>query len=365
MEPDRRDVTTLIDRIAQHEQVYIDTVRKEMGRYPAMQGRFPPYLNGPFQIDVCIAGDGVVVRRVRSSHDSFRFFDEPNSTLREVTHFTDDQWHMFESRIEAQRGELGGTGYALQIRLTDMPNARLERNDGTNQSLLVSMFITNTFDLQNWTAPLAQAEASSDVNTFVAANLLDMTDDTIMQYPDRVKNAVYSRYANIIQRFRSLLDVASSESPLQKYLEANPSLLALDVGKTHPQFRLGEEYVADFVLERADQRYVFVEIESSVHALYTQSRNPKNRKPSAALEHAIQQVEDWQSWIARNLRYLDDKLPGIGLVEYWVVIGRKPEDRTERRKLMHKQQNLHGIRILTYDDLLEQAENQLRNLQSH
>lgn len=357
------DITKFVERITRYENVYCDTVKQQMSRYPALENEFPPYLTQALRIQACIAGDGIVVSRFAASEFTITFVDEPDRTVREVTSFDEAIWRRFDTQMRQQRGNSGGQGFALQIRATGWPKDFQDTTRDTGQgAFLVSMMLTNTFDLSQWSAPLAQAEASSDVNTHVAALLMNLQSSIDINDASGTEHAVLVRFSSVVERFRDLLKTSQSEATLQAFLLDNPSLLALDVGRVLPQFRLGADYITDFVLELADQQYILVEIEAASHDLYTREKNPRKRKPTAALNTALQQIEDWQDWVQHNISYLSTHLPEINHPQYWLIIGRSPAQRRERRALAQKQHNLLPIQLFTYDDLLDRAARQLRNL---
>ena len=127
----------------------------------------------------------------------------------------------------------------------------------------------------------------------------------------------------------------------------------------HPKFKLGDDYITDFVIELGDQQYVLVEIEAATRPLYTKTGNP-----SRELAHAVQQVEDWLNLIETAAPYIPTKLPGISDPNCWVIIGRRLHDQRLEAKWSRKQRShaKAGIMLMTYDDVLDKAKRQLANL---
>jgi Domain of unknown function (DUF4263) len=169
---------------------------------------------------------------------------------------------------------------------------------------------------------------------------------------------------NDIRKFRNCLSLASREAHLQRFLSANPMLLAHTLGGGHgrwviPQKRLGCEYVTDFVIgERSSVGFEWyaVELESPKAKMFT-----KKGDPTQQLTHAIRQITDWRSWLSRNQPYaarfrtehglgltdINPNLPGL------ILIGRRTdidESTTERRRQMMSDLR---IRIHSYDWLLD------------
>jgi tetratricopeptide (TPR) repeat protein len=169
---------------------------------------------------------------------------------------------------------------------------------------------------------------------------------------------------NRIQALRRLLEKQGvTEEEIKQFLKSHASRLifGLDCWQIHTEHELGSDFQADFVLEYAPKRYMVVEIENPNRSLYTQ-----RGRPTAALTHAKQQVEDWQQWIEENNPYAQKKLPGCVSPEGLVVIGRsstlKSEDlmRLERSNI-----NTRGkVRVITYDELLNAATWVLDNLEA-
>lgn len=349
------DVLALADRIQKYHRQYFESARIEMDKYPSLAGQFPPYVEGHFRIDVAFGKDGLVVNRVPSEVDSFRVHDLPEVTIKQLSGLSDHDWYQLMSQLRSQGIDPDKEGgFSAQLRAVDpLP--------GSSEQLVHSM-MSSSFTDNQWLLPLAQAEGINDVNTFVAGLLMEREVVRASTTPDQLSDSVIRAFHEIIDMFEELLNTAERESDLQDFLQDNPILLALDVGKTYPQFRLGSEYIADFVLERADQQYVFVEIEAAHHRLFAGESNPKKRRPSQALIHATQQIEDWQAWIRRNRSYLEEKLPEVEEPEFWIVIGRSPTSRADRRALQQKKLNIRPILLFTYDDLLSQAKRQFANL---
>jgi len=169
----------------------------------------------------------------------------------------------------------------------------------------------------------------------------------------------YGTYESVVEEFKELVTSINIEAPLQTFLTENPPLLTLEAARVWPQFKLGDDYITDFVPELGFQEYVLVEIEAPSRKLFT-----KNGDATADLNHAIQQVEDWLRWIETAASYAQAKLPGIVSPECWVVIGRRIEDPQLAAKWNRKKRTMSTTRIylFTYDDLLDRAQRQLASL---
>jgi ppGpp synthetase/RelA/SpoT-type nucleotidyltranferase len=122
---------------------------------------------------------------------------------------------------------------------------------------------------------------------------------------------------------------------------------------------LGTEFRIDFLVQRPDGSYLLVEIENPQAALFTKSGDF-----SAALNHALRQVEDWQEWIEANLPTVERYFPGIRAPEAWVVIGRaRGLADAEKRRLVRRNINMRGrVALRTYDDVLRDAGAYIRSI---
>jgi len=158
---------------------------------------------------------------------------------------------------------------------------------------------------------------------------------------------------DIIQQFKQLLDDNSHrEQDFHLFLEDNPALLDPFAAEVRTKHELGDDFITDFVIRQLNNQYVLVEIEKSSHKLFT-----KRGTFTAALTNAVGQVRDFQAWIHDHVAYARTKLPDIRHPEGLVVIGRRT-DLTNAMKIRLQEENFSRrghIKILTYDDLIDQA----------
>ncbi len=150
---------------------------------------------------------------------------------------------------------------------------------------------------------------------------------------------------------------ATSERDMQAYLEENPFLLIQHLGGGHgryvlPQLRLGSEYVTDFVLCERDSlgyHWTLVEIESPLAV-----RGKQTGEPTAELNHAINQIQDWRRWLTENVAYARSQLrlkdidsTAAGLV----IMGRRGDGVDPARLRQALTQN--NIEVHSYDWLVD------------
>jgi hypothetical protein len=113
----------------------------------------------------------------------------------------------------------------------------------------------------------------------------------------------------------------------------------------------------DFVIEMTTGRYILVELEHPKHAIFTQSGDY-----SAIVNHAERQVEDWILFIRKNPETVADELPGIIAPEGMIVVGRSAEFAKQDRERLRVHNEKHNIKLFTYDDLAEEAENHISHI---
>jgi hypothetical protein len=164
----------------------------------------------------------------------------------------------------------------------------------------------------------------------------------------------------MLEEFANLLDSSpEKEEILHQFLVKHPILLDPLALEVRSKQELGSEFVTDFVIKRFNDEYVLVEIEKSTDRIFTASGRLHSQ-----LTDAISQVRDFQAWIHDNVAYARTKLEGIRRPEGLVVIGRTSQlNSKDRVRLDEENFSRRGhIRIVTFDELLEQARAVYRNL---
>ena len=165
-------------------------------------------------------------------------------------------------------------------------------------------------------------------------------------------------YRQDVKELERVIASARDERTMQRYLEAHPYLMIQHLGGGHgrfviPQKRLGAEFVPDFLLCEIDSigpHWKLVEIESPRGL-----RAKKNGEPTAHLQHAINQIQDWRRWLTEHIAYAREglKLEGIsGNVPGLVIMGRRGDGADPERLRQILEQN--RIEVHSYDWLLTQ-----------
>jgi len=179
--------------------------------------------------------------------------------------------------------------------------------------------------------------------------------------------------ADLVARFRQALDGAKVERDLQIFLEDNPTLLVQPLGGGHgrwvlPQKRLGGEHITDFMIAEKSSlgfEWTAVELESPTASIFT-----KAGEFSATASHAIRQIEDWRIWLGRNRDYATRPRDqsGLGLIDIdanvpgWIIIGRRSSMAAMTADRRRERSQKLGIRIHSYDWLLDRAEARIQEL---
>lgn len=231
-------------------------------------------------------------------------------------------------------------------------------DDATGQEITFSPwhFLRTDSNVASSTFDTAAAVASAkDVALFFTTqHLLGMSGDPATTSPSDVAERIRSLTAE----FEVLLDTATHEEEIQSYLTANPALIDLRAVRIIPKMRLGDDFVTDYVVELPGMEYVFVEIEAAHRTLYTGKNDP-----SAEMNHAVKQVEDWVEWAYDNRPYLASKLPGLHEPHGLVVMGRRRTLNEAAEKSLRRRNQMSAIKVRTFDDLIETARATASNIE--
>jgi hypothetical protein len=174
--------------------------------------------------------------------------------------------------------------------------------------------------------------------------------------------------------YEQALATAPDERSMQLFLEAVPRLLVqhLNAGDGYwiiPQKQLGSEHVTDFLIAEPGSTgltWYAVELKRPQAKIFTAKGDP-----SAALTHALRQIDDWRDWLSRNRDYASRprEQSGLGLpdidpeLDGLVIMGRDAQLDPRSDALRRRLQRQHRVRIETYDWLARQARSRLAALE--
>lgn len=171
-------------------------------------------------------------------------------------------------------------------------------------------------------------------------------------------------FKSAVKELETLVNNCASENDLQRHIEKHPYILSQQFAHCRhviPKVALGSQYETDFMcleIPSSGKEWIGVELEIPNKKVIT-----KAGRKTAVLEHAIQQIRDWRSWVTENLSYArkeKDKY-GLGLNDItprffgYVVIGRRKEFNEKFNELRRQIQRDEFIAIRSWDGVIEWA----------
>jgi hypothetical protein len=176
------------------------------------------------------------------------------------------------------------------------------------------------------------------------------------------KKSINESIKSKIDAFKDLLEIATTEEEIQKYLKENPILIQT-YSELIPKQKLGEDFITDFVLVNIiDQgsKYTFVEIEKANMPIFT-----KQGEFTYQFKHAEKQILfEWDTWLQDNQDYIKRKLTGFEYPpKYLIIAGRSEEmNETEKKYIRSYNRNQENLEFLTYDDIIKKSEELLKSI---
>ncbi len=162
-----------------------------------------------------------------------------------------------------------------------------------------------------------------------------------------------------IQDYRALLAREPIEEEVHQFLASEPHLLNPLQLRTWSKPRLGEELVADFVVQQVDNSYRVVEIESPGDLLMTKSGNL-----SAAATEAVRQALEYRQWLVDNRLYAVQQFPDLQSPHAIAVVGMESSLNAKQRARLHAENDSRrgSVEIIGFDRLADRATALLQNL---
>lgn len=176
------------------------------------------------------------------------------------------------------------------------------------------------------------------------------------------RHELVSRLHQILERYRGIItETDYKERQIHRFLRDNPVLLIPTKRRMVYEYPLKEDgkvrFVVDFVIERTSGAYILVELENPKHKLFTAKGDF-----SQIVSHAERQVSDWMLHIRKNVAAIESEFPGIKTPEGLIVVGRSSDLSEAERDKIRMRNEKHLIRLVTYDELAEEAENHINHL---
>lgn len=157
--------------------------------------------------------------------------------------------------------------------------------------------------------------------------------------------------APVLAAYESLItDDANNEPAFQRFLTAHPHILDPFAVEVWPQPDLYGFKAPDFIIRRADNTYVVVEIECPGKALIT-----GGRQATFELTHAVSQVTDYDQFLMRKFSDLERHFPGWELPELLVVCGLEGSLDTDQRLALRNFNRGSRAKAVGFDWLSERA----------
>jgi hypothetical protein len=220
-------------------------------------------------------------------------------------------------------------------------------------------FGTEDLNVPSWN-PTSVAQADLEVIRFLTS---------IGAPPEQLSNDNASAQLTALcdEFMRTVEQHGSEEEVLHQWLKQHHIFLDSDAKEVRSKVKFGDK-TSDFVIRRSDGTYVLCEIETATKRIFMQGKrgapglSDRGFDFSPEFTHACQQVKDWQDYIRRCLRTVEDEqdLPGIGEPAGMVVIGRSSSiiDGDPKQRWAQQKQGDGRIRYtFTYDELCERVRN--------
>ena len=212
-------------------------------------------------------------------------------------------------------------------------------------------------DVDQWKPEYAPAWAETDILASVVAHQLQ---ESHFQSLDPLSSA-RDKFASLLRDFKALLDSEpEGEEALQSFLRDTPYLLCPTHTNVWPKLALGSN-ITDFVFRDATSEYLLVELEKSTHSLFRKDGHPRSE-----LNVALGQITDWKRYLGDNVKTVQGELGLSGISvdpPSMVVIGRSATLSAENmRKLKAMNDQQPRLRVMTYDDVYENAKAVIENL---
>jgi len=166
----------------------------------------------------------------------------------------------------------------------------------------------------------------------------------------------------VLERYEALIREAPNNEPaFQRFLTERPQLLDPMTVQVWPRPNLFGFRFPDFVVRRADDSYIVIEIESPSKPLATMAG-----QLSADVTHAEQQATDYRSYLMQHFADARVHFPRFEEPDCLIVIGleRILEER-QKAALRDANRNRHRLRIVGFDWLADRARTVAANITRH
>lgn len=157
--------------------------------------------------------------------------------------------------------------------------------------------------------------------------------------------------APVLTAYQALITSdANNEPTFQKFLTDHPQILDPFAVEVWPQPDLYGFKAPDFIIRRADNTYVVLEIECPGKGLIT-----GGKQATSALTHAVSQVTDYDQFLMRKFSELELHFPGWELPELLVVCGLERSLDDDQRLALRNFNRGSRAKAVGFDWLAERA----------
>lgn len=157
--------------------------------------------------------------------------------------------------------------------------------------------------------------------------------------------------APVLSDYQALLTSdADNEATFQKFLTIHPHILDPFAVEVWPQPDLYGFKAPDFIIQRADNAYVLVEIECPAKKLVT-----GRKQVAAEVTHAVSQVTDYDQFLTKKFGDLEKYFKGWDLPELLVVCGLERELDSEQTLALRNFNRGSRAKVVGFDWLAQRA----------
>jgi hypothetical protein len=353
----RSDIPVIQKRVFPWINVYYETMADIIRKYSHAEDIFPDHLLPHTRQALLIVTPKIFMFSVYNSGEPWKV-EWRESIDNEVLQGAPDAINLKRFVNQAQRSREYN-----EFRIRSFSIENKEEPSGSTLPKWANweqLVVSDTSIAKRWTADEARRVAHSDVLTITIARLFGKphggTGTTGIHAEPH--EAVAKELRDLIREFEVLLNDANREEDVQLFIKEHPYLLDLRAIAVDSKVPLGSEYVTDFIVSLPGSQYLLVELERASHMLYTKANNP-----TAALTHAVSQVEDWLEWSYENLSYLRGRYPDIHEPRGLVILGRRSSLNHKAAKALRRRNVLSKVQVATYDDLIDDMKAIATNLE--
>jgi hypothetical protein len=162
-----------------------------------------------------------------------------------------------------------------------------------------------------------------------------------------------------LEEYARLLNEHKNDEPVfQDFFTRYPQLLDPMAVKVWSKPALHGAWIPDFLIRRADDSYLVVEIECPGKSIIT-----RNNHFSAEATHSEKQVIDYKAFINERIQEMRHHFPNIGEPDGLVIIGMETKlTISQKRALLITNNNKLKLKTVGFDWVLERATSIIKNI---